>query len=355
MIKKGFFFLLSTFLLLYGQANQPFELSVFSSPATIGQTLTIEFFDRNKTQQFTLFLDDSVVALRDSISQPVLARLILQDSSLWVFLEPKRQMEFSICETNFEESQLLGSYTNDLRVLSEMRFYKLIDSLSRHDSLTRTEQRLIRFENDQYFISTYGSSFYSLFLLDRHFLDLEPSFLENALHQLPPNITMTPLGVSFQKRVLQYQPLKTGNTFETAFPVHFRKFSERQNELAAIFKENKFVLIDFWASWCYPCQKNIPALKALQNEFGKHGFSIVGVSIDKDTDRWAKAVKDGELLSWSHFLAELPPANDTAFIVESIPLYILINREGKILRRFSGTQLGLDNLRRELLFQFAKE
>ena len=301
MKKHGFFFLLSTFLILSCRANQLFELVVYSSPSTIGQTLTIEFSDRNKTKQVNVFLSDSVVTLRDSISQPVLARLVLNDSSIWIFLEPKRRMHFSISKTNFEESQLSGSYTNDLRVLSEMRLHKLIDSLSRHDSLTRTEQRLLRFENDQYFISTYGSSFYSLFLLDRHFLDLEPSFLENALHNLPSDIIKTPLGLSVQNRVLQYQPIKTGNASESAFPDGFRKFSESQHELAAIFREKKFVLIDFWASWCYPCQKNIPALKALQNEFGKYGFSIVGVSIDKDAGSWAKAIKDGELLSWSHF------------------------------------------------------
>jgi thiol-disulfide isomerase/thioredoxin len=47
----------------------------------------------------------------------------------------------------------------------------------------------------------------------------------------------------------------------------------------------KVVLIDFWATWCAPCMKQVPALKRLFAEYHKHGFEIIGVSLDRDGDK----------------------------------------------------------------------
>lgn len=63
----------------------------------------------------------------------------------------------------------------------------------------------------------------------------------------------------------------------------------------------KYILIDFWASWCNPCRKEIPNLKNLYAEYAGKGFQIVSISIDKKRADWEKALKE-EQLAWPNFL-----------------------------------------------------
>lgn len=103
-------------------------------------------------------------------------------------------------------------------------------------------------------------------------------------------------------------------------------------ELALSSLRGKVVLIDFWASWCKPCRKEMPNVKRAYEKYKSKGFEIYGVSLDKDRDAWLEAItKDG--LTW-------PQVSDLKFwqseavsiyAVQSIPFAVLIDREGKIL------------------------
>ena len=54
---------------------------------------------------------------------------------------------------------------------------------------------------------------------------------------------------------------------------------------------DKYILLDFWASWCNPCRKEIPNLKKLYKEYADKGFQIISISIDKKKADWEKALK----------------------------------------------------------------
>ena len=95
--------------------------------------------------------------------------------------------------------------------------------------------------------------------------------------------------------------------------------------LASLCEGKKYVLIDFWASWCNPCRKEIPNLKALYKQYADQGFDIVSISIDKKRADWEKALEE-EQLPWNNFLDETGVAN--LYKVKFVPTMYLINAQG---------------------------
>lgn len=95
---------------------------------------------------------------------------------------------------------------------------------------------------------------------------------------------------------------------------------------------NKYVLVDFWASWCNPCMGEVPHLKKTYDEFHKKGFEIYGVSFDKDKQKWLGAI-DQNGMSWIQVSTLNAFDNEAAkdYAVRSIPANFLIDAQGKIV------------------------
>lgn len=96
--------------------------------------------------------------------------------------------------------------------------------------------------------------------------------------------------------------------------------------------KGNYVLIDFWASWCGPCRREMPALKAIYDKYKAKGFDIVGVSFDKDKAAWTGAIKALQL-PWHHIsdLRGWECAASQAYGISSIPATALIGPDGKIV------------------------
>jgi thiol-disulfide isomerase/thioredoxin len=96
----------------------------------------------------------------------------------------------------------------------------------------------------------------------------------------------------------------------------------------------KYVLIDFWASWCRPCRMENPNVKRVYDKYARKGFEILGVSLDRDHGAWVKAIQD-DGLPWKH-VSDLGFWNNAAaqeYGVSSIPYTVLVDRDGKILQK----------------------
>jgi len=96
--------------------------------------------------------------------------------------------------------------------------------------------------------------------------------------------------------------------------------------------KGKYVLIDFWASWCGPCRMENPNVVAAYNEFKGKNFTILGVSLDKDADSWKKAIAQDHL-TWTH-ISDLKYWGSQAvetFGFQGIPFNVLVDPSGKII------------------------
>ncbi|MEP7319259.1 MAG: TlpA disulfide reductase family protein, partial [Panacibacter sp.] len=97
--------------------------------------------------------------------------------------------------------------------------------------------------------------------------------------------------------------------------------------------KGKYVLLDFWASWCQPCRRENPNVVAAYNQFKDKNFTILSVSIDQDRVNWLQAIKTDNLL-WTH-VSDLQGRNAAAqlYHVNSIPQNFLIDPNGNVIAK----------------------
>lgn len=116
------------------------------------------------------------------------------------------------------------------------------------------------------------------------------------------------------------------------------------------YRDKSFVLLDFWASWCGPCLRELPKVKELHAQFGPRGLQLIGISSDDDRDRWLEAVAAHGLTVYPQILAAEPDSEGRRpffaeqadisgqYEIMSIPFCVLIDKEGRIVARWQHTE-----------------
>lgn len=113
------------------------------------------------------------------------------------------------------------------------------------------------------------------------------------------------------------------------------------------FREKSYVLLDFWASWCVPCVKGIPHMKALYTKYHDKGFDIISITKDDSRQDWLSALKKHAITHWYQVatVQDLEKASQGyidsenisyKYPTNSIPQYILIDKTGKIIAKWEG-------------------
>jgi thiol-disulfide isomerase/thioredoxin len=148
------------------------------------------------------------------------------------------------------------------------------------------------------------------------------------------------LPADMQKRPAIQEMLSTlkqaAETTEGMTIKDFKQPSMDGSELSLMdeVSKNKITVIDFWASWCGPCRQEMPFMIELFGKYKDKGLGIIGISLDEDIDAWKAATQQlnipwtqmSDLKSWENAIAK-------HFCVTSIPHTIVVDQQGKILKR----------------------
>lgn len=232
------------------------------------------------------------------------------------------------------------------------------ESAAIHDKFEPYFQR--QSQKDFEFFAKHPQSYVTAYYLRFHTTDISLDSLQMFYNALGTNLQQSSDGKNIAKEI---EKLKAGSPGSVA--KNFTTTDINGKSLSLADFKGKYVLIDFWASWCVPCRKSMPHVKELYGKYKDKGFDVIAVSDDdRDSTAWKKAIaKDGTDM-WNNVLRGMDwekirkgESNDKdiseKFGIHSLPTKILIDKNGIIIGRYDkGTEeeaLALDKKLAEVM------
>jgi peroxiredoxin len=209
--------------------------------------------------------------------------------------------------------------TADIRYKQMMEEYTKLSEASQKTAFERLNE----------FIKANPGSFAAIYLLDGYATRMELSELETSYELISPIYKNTRQGTSIAK-VIEARKI-------TAIGKSAPDFAQTDTSGGTVKLSDfrgKYVLVDFWASWCGPCRAENPNLVKTFNRYKDKGFTVLGVSLDQPgkKDAWLAAIHKDNLI-WTQVSDLEFWDNEVAILygIKSIPSNLLLDREGKII------------------------
>jgi peroxiredoxin len=285
--------------------------------------------------------------LKGAVDEPVLTKLTIASAPpAYIYVENKKitvaadkqspakiKVTGSTAHNDFTTFQVtfnplmdfLNSTVNELNMTPQGDRYNQL--LKRYDSIKAVIQQQI----DIYITNKPGSYLSPFVLFVTTQLYDDPMLLESRYLKLDTPIQNSIIGKSLGSYI-SYN--KVGAVGTKA--LDFTQPDTTGKPVALSSFRGRYVLVDFWASWCGPCRAENPNVVESYVKFKEKNFTVLGVSLDKQgaKDSWIAAIKKDNL-TWTH-VSDLQHWNNAAaqlYHVGSIPFNILVNPEGKIIAK----------------------
>ncbi len=181
------------------------------------------------------------------------------------------------------------------------------------------------------FIQENPGSYAAPYFLSRIQHGMEPEELDDLITALDPALEKVPAIVTLKERV---EKLKSVSVGKIAPDFTMNDVDGNPVKFSDVYKQHEYTLLDFWAAWCPPCRAENPNIVAAFNQYKDKGFSVFGVSLDRERDAWLKAIDDDQL-TWLH-VSDLSYWNNAAaqlYAVNSIPSSLIVDKTGKIIAK----------------------
>ncbi len=226
-------------------------------------------------------------------------------------------------------------------------FSIIIDSfkLRGNDSMVQVVQEDMKTENLKFthFIEDYAdtTAYLPNALFAVQFLNpqVEKEYILQFLPGLNERFKNKKLAKEFSAKIMRIYNQQGGeNTNTSTSPVpgspapELTLFSPDGKQIKLTSFKGKYVLVDFWASWCAPCRKENPNVVDAFNRFKEKNFTILGVSLDDNKEKWVEAIQKDNL-TWQH-VSDLKGWESVAariYEVQSIPANFLVDPSGIII------------------------
>lgn len=161
--------------------------------------------------------------------------------------------------------------------------------------------------------------------------DINPEKVEPLYESLSPTIKSYPSVVAFKDRLETAKKVGIGR-----IAPDFTQNDTLEQPVQLSSLRGKYLLIDFWASWCGPCRQENPNVVKVFNQYKDRNFHILGVSLDREgqKDKWMKAIHDDQL-TWTQ-VSDLKFWNNAVakqYGIQAIPQNLLLDPQGKIIAK----------------------